>query len=413
MRMAAAFLSAVAMVSAACPAAPDPCFEKLPFGCSVLSTELVADAPRDAIARKLGVPLRTLSNTRLVLQGATVQVNILEAENGDDTRRLQATITSAKPHPAFCRLQGNKVFEFCKAGADTAIKAAYEMGLVAKPDRVAYRVEAPIATVQTADYMAFNELCGVFFAADGRDGDAAAASRVSELSKGFTFGETVVLRTPPGTDARFTPAPVGIATQGADRAVFTFASPPRRFDVPFVTLRADIPCDRSGLTPSDRKPDAALRAATPHWPVGDPNVAALARRITAGRTTADAKVRAILEWLEPNRNIRSAGPAGSRWGVKKVLDQKFGHCWDSSDCFVTLARAAGVPCRQVGGWLFGTGGHIWAEVLVPGKGWQQVDPTGGGRLECGIYHVAYFATEDGEMPIVYTALPKLEMREAP
>lgn len=411
MRCAAAFLAI--MAAAVCPAAPDPGFANLPFGCSVLSTDPVADAQREAVARKLGVPLRALSNTRLAVQGATVQVNVLEAENGDDAKRLHAAIARAKPHPAFCRLHGTRVFEFCKAGADTAIKAAYEMGLVAKPDRVVYRVEAPIATARTADYMAFNELCGVFFAADGRDGDAASAARVRELSKGFTFGDSLALRTPPGADVRFTPAPVGVATQGAGRVVFTFASPPRRFDVPFVTLRADIACDRSGLTPSDRKPDAALLAATPHWPVGDPGVAALARRITAGRTTDDAKVRAILEWLEPNRNIRSAGPAGSRWGVKKVLDQKFGHCWDSSDCFVTLARAAGVPCRQVGGWLFGTGGHIWAEVLVPGKGWQQVDPTGGGRLECGIYHVAYFASEDGDMPILYTALPKLELVEAP
>lgn len=72
-----------------------------------------------------------------------------------------------------------------------------------------------------------------------------------------------------------------------------------------------------------------------------------------------------------------------------------------------------MPCRQVGGWLFGTGGHIWAEVLVPGEGWRQVDPTGGGRLACGIYHVALFATEDGEMPIVYAAMPKLEIMENP
>lgn len=408
MKWTAVFLS----IAAACPAAPDPCLENLPFGCSVLSTDAVADAQREAIARKLGVPLRSVSNTRLAIQGATVQVNILETAQGDDAKRLHAAIARSKSHPAFCRLRGARVFEFCKAGADTAIKAAFEMGLVPRPARVAYRVEARIATATTADYMAFNELCGVFFAA-GRDDDVDAASRVRNLSKGFTFGETVVLRTPPGADVRFTPAPVRVATQGADRVVFTFASPPRRFDVPFVTLRADIACDRSGLTASDRKPDAALLAGTPRWPVDDPAIVALARRITDGRTTDDAKVLAILEWLTPNRNIRADGPAGSRWGVKKVLDQKFGHCWDSSDCFVTLARAAGVPCRQVGGWLFGTGGHIWAEVLVPGEGWRQVDPTGGGRLACDIYHVALFATEDGEMPIVYAAMPKLEIMENP
>ena len=92
----------------------------------------------------------------------------------------------------------------------------------------------------------------------------------------------------------------------------------------------------------------------------------------------------------------------------KVLEQKFGHCWDFSDCFVTLARAAGLPSRQVAGWLYGASGHVWAEFHIEGKGWQQVDPTGGGELRCGIYHIAYFTSEDGGMPIMYVSMPKIE-----
>ena len=79
-----------------------------------------------------------------------------------------------------------------------------------------------------------------------------------------------------------------------------------------------------------------------------------------------------------------------------------------SDCFVTLARAAGVPSRQVAGWLYGSSGHVWAEFYREGKGWQQVDPTGGGKLRCGIYHIAYFTSEDGEMPILYLSMPRIE-----
>jgi hypothetical protein len=90
------------------------------------------------------------------------------------------------------------------------------------------------------------------------------------------------------------------------------------------------------------------------------------------------------------------------------LDQKFGHCWDFSDCFVTLARAAGVPSRQVAGWLYAASGHVWAEFYREGQGWQQVDPTGGGKLPCGIYHIPYFTTEDGEMPVLYVAMPLIE-----
>ena len=126
-------------------------------------------------------------------------------------------------------------------------------------------------------------------------------------------------------------------------------------------------------------------------------------------TTNDEKAMAILEWLSPGQNLKHAGQTGSRWGTLKVFEQKFGHCWDFSDCFVTLARAAGVPSRQVAGWLYGSSGHVWAEYYREGKGWQQVDPTGGGQILCGIYHIPYFTTEDGEMPILYVAMPKIDV----
>lgn len=137
---------------------------------------------------------------------------------------------------------------------------------------------------------------------------------------------------------------------------------------------------------------------------------ALAARIVANAPTQEDKVQAILTWLAPGTNIKFGGSVtGSRWGVKRVLQQKQGQCWDFADCFVTLGRAAGIPCRQVAGWLYGTSGHVWAEVWVAGRGWQQVDATGGGRLKCGIYHIPYFTTEDGEMPVLYVSMPKVDI----
>jgi len=49
-----------------------------------------------------------------------------------------------------------------------------------------------------------------------------------------------------------------------------------------------------------------------------------------------------------------------------------------------------------------------AEFYRQGRGRQQVDPTGGGALRCGIYHIPYFTSEDGEMPILYVSMPKIE-----
>lgn len=229
-----------------------------------------------------------------------------------------------------------------------------------------------------------------------------------ERSEAVT-GEQLALRRPAGTAAvyRFSPEPVRTETQGPARVVYTFDRPPAVFGVPCVIFTGEIRCAAGGLTPESRVTGASLLSATPHWPVDDPEVTALTRQITAGQNTAAAKVQAILGWLTPGTNITSEGRAGSRWGVKKVLKQKFGHCWDSSDRFVTLTRAAGIPARQVGGWLFGADGHIWAEVLLEGQGWQQVDPTGGDRLPCGIYHIPWFTTETGEMPILYLSMPKV------
>ncbi|NLX23480.1 MAG: transglutaminase domain-containing protein [Phycisphaerae bacterium] len=50
---------------------------------------------------------------------------------------------------------------------------------------------------------------------------------------------------------------------------------------------------------------------------------------------------------------------------------------------LTLCRACGVSCRQVAGWLYGASGHVWAEILIGRNNWQQVEPTGAGKLECG------------------------------
>jgi len=395
----------------------DPHFERLPFGCTIIRSEAVGSEQRAAIGQRLGVALKALSNTAVTLHGASLQVNILEANTAADAQRLyQAILNAHRGDPAFCLRDGEKVVEFCKVpDSALAIKAAYELGYVTKPSCVRYRIKVGVATVRTADYGAFNELSQLYFSADTARPSAETVARAAKLTQGFAFGDALAVRCAQGADAsqvyRFAPAPAGVETQAGDRAVFAFRDLPKALGVPHVTLTGEFACDASGLTPTTRRADAALLAATRFWPVGDPGVRALARDITKGRSDDKARVEALLAWLEPGKHIKSEGPPGSRWGVKRVLAQRYGHCWDASDVFVTLARAVGVPARQVGGWLYGTGGHVWAEVLVEGTGWQQVDPTGAGRLACGIYHIPYFTTEDGAMPILYVSLPRLEIIE--
>lgn len=393
----------------------ETCFKNLPYGCFVTKSFVVPPDQTAAIGKKLGTPLKRLSNTYLTVQGKPIQVNILEAKTNADAVKLHKTISKMKNHPAFCLVEGNKVIEFCSNDATTAIKTSYELGFLKKPKQIRYCITAHISTVEKADYMSFNKLFNVFLTTNTRNPSKDALSQIAELSKRFQFGNSIAMRVPQqqGTHSgySFTPLPNKTESSTGDTVVYSFNKPPRVLGIPYVTLKAELTCEETGMTQTERKADKTLVSATQFWPADDPQVVALAQRITAGKRAPEEKVQAILEWLTPGRNIRSAGPTGSRWGVKKVLKQKYGHCWDSCDCFVTLCRASGIPCRQVGGWLYGTSGHIWAEVLIEGKGWKQVDPTGGGKLECGIYHIPYFTTETGEMPILYVSMPKIEILE--
>ena len=181
--------------------------------------------------------------------------------------------------------------------------------------------------------------------------------------------------------------------------------------MPYVEADFEITVCDNGLSGSIEKPTELSTKATPAWPSDKPEIVGLAQQIIGSSETNEEKVSEILAWLAPGKNIKYSGRTGSRWGTETVFEQGFGRCWDFSDCFVTLSRAVGVPCRQVAGWLYGGSGHVWAEYYREGVGWQQVDPTGGGLLTCGLFHIPYFVSEEGEMPLLYVQRPSIEMIE--
>lgn len=72
-----------------------------------------------------------------------------------------------------------------------------------------------------------------------------------------------------------------------------------------------------------------------------------------------------------------------------LFEKKRGHCEFFASSFALLLRAAGVPCRLVGGYLGGEynelGGyylvtddkaHVWVEAYIEGRGWVRIDPSG-------------------------------------
>src|SRR6185369_3467324 len=79
---------------------------------------------------------------------------------------------------------------------------------------------------------------------------------------------------------------------------------------------------------------------------------------------------------------------GDRALEQFLFEKKQGHCEFFASSFALLLRAAGVPCRLVGGYLGGEynelGGyylitndkaHVWVEAFIEGSGWMRIDPS--------------------------------------
>ena len=134
-------------------------------------------------------------------------------------------------------------------------------------------------------------------------------------------------------------------------------------------------------TPWDPADYARFLAPTSLGPT-DKQVKELAERTTAGKTTVLAKAKAVYDWTVENM-VRDPETRGCGTGdVCLLLARPGGKCADISSVYIALARAAGVPAREVFGIRLGkeavvdvTGWqHCWAEFYLPGTGWVPVDP---------------------------------------
>lgn len=142
-----------------------------------------------------------------------------------------------------------------------------------------------------------------------------------------------------------------------------------RRDFPAKETRWDPKDYRQYLTPSRLGPVTG-------------EVKKLAETITKGKKTVLAKAEAIYAWICRNM-YRDPKTKGCGTGdVCALLQKPGGKCTDISSVFIALARAAGVPAREVFGLRLGKKPeeditqyqHCWVEFFLPGYGWVPADP---------------------------------------
>ena len=143
-------------------------------------------------------------------------------------------------------------------------------------------------------------------------------------------------------------------------------------------IKRDFPVQEVPWDPSDY---ALYLAPTRLGPI-DGEVKKLADKITAGQTSVLDKARAVYDWTIEN-TYRDPETRGCGIGdVYALLKEPGGKCVDISSIYVALARAAGVPAREILGIRQGKKPvedisewqHCWAEFYLPGYGWVPVDP---------------------------------------
>ncbi len=151
-------------------------------------------------------------------------------------------------------------------------------------------------------------------------------------------------------------------------------------------------------------------AETTAYPITLPRVKELAREAVGDAKTAAEKVKRLVQfvhdYVEPSL---SAGVPR----LQDLIDRKSGDCKSYALLFAALARAAGLPARELGGLVYmgddvkAFGGHAWNEVVVNGH-WVPIDASLN-ETELDAAHIS-FGSDSDALANLLTSLGKLSFR---
>ncbi len=152
----------------------------------------------------------------------------------------------------------------------------------------------------------------------------------------------------------------------------------------FLVLGKKIGSRELGL-PEDRKENLQESSL---YPIEDAAIREMVQRVVGPVTDEWQKVKVLLDHV--GRYIVDDYTSNSM-STFEILKKRKGDCSEHTLLFNTLARAAGIPTREVRGLLnyeerkFGL--HAWNEVLIDGK-WHGVDATWG-HMATPITHIQF------------------------
>jgi len=193
----------------------------------------------------------------------------------------------------------------------------------------------------------------------------------------------------------------------AERALPTDATQRLGADERSLVIAVPLPPRHAGLATAAGEQAAALTCDA-LVQCDHPAIRAQAAEIVAGERDAWRRAVRIEHWVHDNLVKR---PVLSLPSALDVLAKREGDCTEHTVLYTALARAAGIPTRQVAGlvWsetLQGFGYHAWPEVFV-GR-WIWVDPTFGQEV-ADATHVRLHSGESESWEDALASLGRLQV----
>ena len=130
-----------------------------------------------------------------------------------------------------------------------------------------------------------------------------------------------------------------------------------------------------------------------HIESANPQIVALASKLSRGKDTVCEQVRAFYDYIGDNLVYTSNG---KNWGAQTALGPMGADCTEYASLLVALSRARHIPARYFEGLLYldretdanAKIEHAWPDMYLPTVGWTALDPTLGRIL---LKRDAYFA----------------------